>query len=287
MITEGFLARHYHGRRGGRDIALLDVAQDYALKLMSDKGLFDLGLTFKGGTALRKFRMGHQGRFSKDLDFAANEEGLGDLLFEQLHGASLYEVVFRAEVITPDRRALFHVETPLGSPQVDARIEVIPRAPWLLKEVREPIHLFVHQGYEFAPVAAPVMRLEESLAEKLAALRRRRLARDLYDLAWLSAVPFSEDLVRKLTHLKIYMDCVVDRLDERPFDPQSDVLNRQPGDFEPEDIGLLAGEVDIPKWLEAVRRRFGFLANQTEEEKEWAQCNGRDLEGIRAVIRSL
>jgi hypothetical protein len=41
MITEGYLALHYQGRRGGRDVALLDVAQDYALKLLFDE-LFQL-----------------------------------------------------------------------------------------------------------------------------------------------------------------------------------------------------------------------------------------------------
>lgn len=60
MITEGYLARHYQGRRGGRDVALLDVAQDYALRLLFDAGLFELGLTFKGGTALRKYRVNGQ-----------------------------------------------------------------------------------------------------------------------------------------------------------------------------------------------------------------------------------
>ena len=61
MITEGYLARHYQGRSGGRDPALLDVAQDYALKVLHDEGLFDLGLAFKGGTALRKYRAGNFG----------------------------------------------------------------------------------------------------------------------------------------------------------------------------------------------------------------------------------
>ena len=65
MITEGDLARHYQGRRGGRDPALLDVTQDYALKLIHDAGLFDLGLTFKGGTALRKYRVGTAGRSTR------------------------------------------------------------------------------------------------------------------------------------------------------------------------------------------------------------------------------
>ena len=68
-ITEGHLARHYQGRRGGRGPALLDIAQDHALALLHAAGLFQRGLVFKGGTSLRKFRAGAAGRFSTDLDF--------------------------------------------------------------------------------------------------------------------------------------------------------------------------------------------------------------------------
>lgn len=42
------------------DAALLDVAQDYALKHLHDQGLFDLGFVLKGGTSLRKLRAGER-----------------------------------------------------------------------------------------------------------------------------------------------------------------------------------------------------------------------------------
>jgi hypothetical protein len=69
MITQGYLARHFQGRSGMRDPALLDVAQDYALKHLHDQGAFELGIVLKGGTSLRKLRAGNAGRFSTDLDF--------------------------------------------------------------------------------------------------------------------------------------------------------------------------------------------------------------------------
>lgn len=166
MITEGYLARHYRGRRGGRDPALLDIAQDYALKIIQDAGLFDLGLTFKGGTALRKYRVGASGRFSTDLDFAGEEGGLGELLFEALDGAVLHEVRFAIGVVTAGRRAKLRVETPIGNPRIDARIEVSPRAPWLTPEWVQPVPFPVHRGYEFVPVSLPVMVLEEILAPR-------------------------------------------------------------------------------------------------------------------------
>jgi len=39
-ITEGHLVRHYQGAKGGRDAALLDIAQDHALFLLHQAGLF-------------------------------------------------------------------------------------------------------------------------------------------------------------------------------------------------------------------------------------------------------
>lgn len=37
-ITEGHLARHYQGRKGGRGPALLDIAQDHALAHLHNAG---------------------------------------------------------------------------------------------------------------------------------------------------------------------------------------------------------------------------------------------------------
>lgn len=69
------------------DAALLDVAQDYALRFLHDQGLFDLGIALKGGTALRKLRAGNAGRFSTDLDFAAPDAEAGELLLDTIDGA--------------------------------------------------------------------------------------------------------------------------------------------------------------------------------------------------------
>lgn len=286
MITEGYLARHYQGRRGGRDPALLDVIQDYALKIISDSGLFTMGLTFKGGTALRKYRVGSAGRFSTDLDFSADEEGLGDLLLETLDGNELYDVRFSIEVVSPGRRGTLNVTTPLGSPHIGAKIEVSVRRPWLPPEWLDPIYIPVHQAYEFQPVKAPVMVLEESLAEKLAAFRRRVLLRDLYDLALFHIGSFDEDLVRKFTYLKVFMDVVEDGLGSGPFQPDKDILlPRRASDFLPENIGFLVGNIDIPLWLNRVQTRFNFLENPTQEEVRWSQCNPKDAYEVRSIIK--
>ena len=215
MITEGYLARHYQGRKGGRAPALLDVAQDYALKIVADSGLFTMGLTFKGGTALRKYLVGTAGRFSIDLDFAAEEEGIGDLLFETLDGKELYDVRFSIEIDTPGRRGRLN-----------------------------------------------------------------------YDLALFHTGQFNQDRVRELTYLKVFTDVTEDGLGTGPFEPNEDILRpRKASDFLPEDIGILAGEVNISLWLEKVHSRFDFLGNKSEEQKRWSQCNPKDAYEVRKVIQ--
>jgi uncharacterized protein len=132
------------------------------------------------------------------------------------------------------------------------------------------------------------MTLEETLAEKLAAFRRRALVRDLYDLTWFSHGTLDTELVRRLTYLKVFIDVVEDNLGARPFDPQQDILRqRKASEFLAEDIGLLTAKVDISEWLQIIRTRFDFLSQPTEEERRWAACNPGDTYGVRRVIENL
>lgn len=121
MITQGYLSRHFQGRHGMADAALLDVAQDYALKHIHDQGLFDLGVVLKGGTALRKLRAGNAGRFSTDLDFMAPDADTAALAFDTLDGAELFDVSFKVEQ-RDALRAKLVVDTPLGQPGIPARL---------------------------------------------------------------------------------------------------------------------------------------------------------------------
>jgi hypothetical protein len=71
-LTRALITRHAAGRRDAYDAALLDVAQDHLLYLLAQLEVFSADeLVFKGGTSLRKCRLGNDGRFSTDLDFAA------------------------------------------------------------------------------------------------------------------------------------------------------------------------------------------------------------------------
>ncbi len=129
-LTVGLVTRHFQNRASGWDPAMLDIAQDHALCHLHEQGLFDLGLVFKGGTALRKCRAGATGRFSTGLDFAAAEPGLAELVLTTLDGHSCHGFAFsltrpdvaagRADldVAAPLTRRPPHPAGPIGSDRI-------------------------------------------------------------------------------------------------------------------------------------------------------------------------
>ena len=281
MITQGYLARHFQGRRGMADPALLDVAQDYALKFLHDQGIFDLGIVLKGGTSLRKLRAGNAGRFSTDLDFATPNIDTAGLLLDTLDGAELFDVRFSlAERETLRARLL--VDTPLGQPHIPARIEISPRGLWLPTQLSTPVVLPVHAGYEFTLPAIPAPALEESLSEKLAAWRRRHKLRDLYDLDLFGRGSLDEPLIRRLLVLKVWHDVVDDGLGTKPFDPAEIIaeVRRLPH----EDIGLLTQPVDPVTWLARVRTRYAFVTQLDATEHRLARCNPGDRHEVSRLV---
>jgi len=284
VITEGLLLRHCQGQRMFRDGALIDIAQDHALHLLHDAGLFDLGLVFKGGTALRKFRLGTAGRFSTDLDFAVGERGLAELLFERLHDASVDGFTFTVEQLVPARRALLRIESAFGSPAIPARIDITHELPWLPPDLIDPVAMPVHRAYGIPLRPTAVIRLEELLAEKLARYRRDSLARDLYDLAWFSTRAFDEALVRRLAVLKIWRDINVDGLGRGPIDPEDILRPRARSEFQEEAIGFLTSPIAIDEWIAAVRKRYVFLRDVDDVEQVLLAANPRDSRTVQALI---
>lgn len=285
-ITEGHLVRHYQGAKGGRDAALLDIAQDHALHRLYQLGLFEQGLVFKGGTALRKFRAGNSGRFSTDLDFSAPDESLALAVLEDLDDVEIDGFTFALKNIGDDgRRADLTVGTPFGTPRLGAKVELARHALTLEPEQLEPVALPIHTRYDFLLPTLPVVRTEEAIAEKLARFRRVPLARDLYDLHWYAtAGALDEALVRRLWVLKVYRDITVDGRGVKPIDP-SDVLNAWNADvFRPEDIGYLTKPVRLDEWLTTVRTRYAFLADLDADERRWAEVNARHLHEVTAAL---
>jgi predicted nucleotidyltransferase component of viral defense system len=286
MITQGYLSRHFQGRSGMADAALLDVAQDYALTYLHNEGAFDLGIVLKGGTSLRKLRAGNDGRFSTDLDFAAPNVDTGELLLDMLDGAELFDVGFRLDR-REHLRARMVVQTPLGQPRIPARVEISPRPLWLPSQLRTPVALPVHDGYEFTLPAIPAPALEESLAEKLAAWRRRGKLRDLYDLDLFGRGALDEPLIRRLLVLKVWHDVVDDGLGARPFDPAEIVADVDRRRLTSEDIGLLTQPVDPVNWLARVRSRYAFVTSIDKVEERVARCNPGDRYEVSQLVEAL
>ncbi len=181
MMTEVAFRRYAHAAGAARDVTLLDVVQDYVLEYMRREGLFEDTLVFKGGTALRKYVFGADGRFSVDLDFALRTDDPADvdLAFDLLDGAEFADVR-----ITLERRrgtaALLRLETPLGPVVEPAAVSVRPAGPWLPPgELAPQSFPLLDRGLEFARASLPVLDPREMAAEKIAAFWRRRAARDL------------------------------------------------------------------------------------------------------------
>lgn len=288
-ITEEHLVRHYQGAKGGRDVALLDIAQDHALFLLHQAGLFNQGLVFKGGTALRKFRAGNSGRFSTDLDFTAPGDNLPLAALEALDGAGLDGFSFAVENLGDDgRRGDLRIETPFGRPNLGAKIELARHRLSLIPDVLDPIRLPIHRRYDSTVPPTPVIRTEEAITEKLARFRRVSLARDLYDLQWYATNGImNEPLVRRLWVLKVYRDVVADGRGTPPIEPDDILAARTSSDFRPEDIGYLTKPVRIDEWIATVRTHYAFLADFDADEYRWTQCNGGDRDEVETTLATI
>lgn len=287
MITEGHLARHYQGRSGGRGPALIDIAQDHLLFHLADQGLFDLGISLKGGTAIRKLWAGNAGRFSTDLDFAGLDDTAAELVLEAVDGALVGPFGFTIESIDGTLRARVLITSPFGSPEVPARLDLGRRPLWLAPQPAQPIALPIHERYDFDLPAVPAAQLEEIISEKLARYRRASLARDLYDLAWFASRPFDEPLVRRLTVLKVWHDVVDDGLGMAPFDAEQVLRLREEREFQPEAIGYLTTPVDIHSWVAAIAARFRFLRDLDDFEQRVARCSRADEWEVRQAVAGL
>lgn len=185
------------------------------------------------------------------------------------------------------RRGALIVDTPFGRPQLGAKVELALHALSLEPDLLMPIHLPVHDRYDFTLPPTPVVRTEEAIAEKLSRYRRVALARDLYDLAWFaSSGALDERIIRRLWILKTYRDVVIDGRGAKPIDVHDVLRPRLAAEFRPEDIGYLTQPVRITEWINTVRARYSFLADVSDEEARILQCNGRDLYLVESELAS-
>ena len=284
-LTKALVQRHA-GRPDAYGAALLDIAQDHLLSVIASAGFFDTGeLVFKGGTSLRKCRLGPAGRFSTDLDFVAPNEDVVLDVCDAINGSSVTGFHFNLETDRGDGRhwRLRVVHKELGSPNIDASVEFarrpLLRPPEQLGFLPSP----VHKAYEITMPVLPVIAEAEACAEKLARYRRISLARDLYDLAQFAQRPIDEPLVRRLWVIKVWGDVVDDNRGPKPLDPNDILQNRTEADYRPESIGTLTRPIEIPAWEHIVRTRFAFLADLDPDEQQWARCDPRDRRAIEGL----
>lgn len=259
QLSRALVSRHASGRYGAYGAALLDVAQDHLLWLLAEERLFDDGrLIFKGGTSLRKFRLGNSGRFSTDLDFTAPNDDVVAAC-EVMNGAVIAGFTFVLDEESNDARhwRLRVTHTDLGTPGVDAAVEFARRPLACLPERLGFIESPIHKAYEIRLPELPVIAVEEAIAEKLARYRRVPLARDLYDLAKFAERTFDEALVRRLWVLKVWGDVVNDGRGSPPVDPTDVLTQRRASVFKQESIGLLVDPAEIPRWEGQILRVRG------------------------------
>ncbi len=291
-LTRALVARHALGRAEAYDAALLDVAQDHLLYLLSQTVQFgDNRLVFKGGTSLRKCRLGNVGRFSTDLDFSAPDDEVVLEVCELIDGARVGGFEFGVQSTRGDGRhwQLRVRHTELGEPRIVASVEFARRPLALPSELLAFIQLPIHKAYGFGLPTLPVVAEAEACAEKLARYRRVALARDLYDLNHFASRTIDEPLVRRLWVLKVWGDVVDDRRGTRPLRVEDVLAARSEHDFQPDSIGVLTRPVAMAAWEARVRKRFAFLTDLDADEQRWAACDERhrrEVENALAVLRS-
>jgi predicted nucleotidyltransferase component of viral defense system len=286
-LTRALVNLHGASRADNYDAALLDIAQDHLLWLLAELRLFDGGdLILKGGTSLRKCRLGAAGRFSTDLDFACPSEEHVLAVCEAIEGAAVSGFQFSLSSTRGDGRhwtlTVEHAE--LGRPNIGASVEFARRPLVLAPEVLPFLELKVHRGYEVLLPSLPVIAEAEACAEKLARYRRTALGRDVYDLAKMAGHPIDEALVRRLWVIKVWGDVVDDGRGSGPLDPADVLTERSEQDFAPGSIGKLTQPVDLVAWERLVRQRFRFLADLDDDERRWIACDPRHRREIEAAL---
>jgi predicted nucleotidyltransferase component of viral defense system len=304
-ITVGRIAQHTptNAGAGGRDAAIIDVAQDLLLRELHAEGILD-ALVFKGGTALRKLYAGHEGRFSTDLDFSLvsahdDPDDVTLALVEAITGRSIGPFTYD----TQERRGkwLMTFAHPFGDEGagLSSKLDVSPPV-WLDPAHRGWVPMPVHAAYgDLQLPQLQTMRLEENLAEKISRLNRTTTARDMYDLAWIAANErrlggLDKPLIRRLVVLKIWVDAhgvtgskASWKAAHEPsaFDPGQWLRRRTAAEFDLEDIGALAVPPPTEKELaEQVRMHYTFLAGLDDLERQIALARGQDR---HIVLREL
>jgi predicted nucleotidyltransferase component of viral defense system len=284
------LAAVYRGR--GRNEAYLEFAQEHFLDWLRLEGLFeDDAVVLRGGTAIRKFVLGNEGRFSTDLDFAVGDPIYADHIVERLDQRVSHEgVTFVLDKYdAAARKGAWHAETAEHGASLPASLDFSPR-PLLLPAThpeRARIPGIERRFLGFEPVNPPVADLLETVAEKLSRFRRTMLGRDVYDLATVARrVDDRLALLREVLCFKAYFDRVEEGRDTLPvpFTGGDEFVGRDPDLVTgAHDLGLLAHDrTDMAALLETVGAVYGRMGEPAgDTEARLAACRFDDLHWAR------
>jgi predicted nucleotidyltransferase component of viral defense system len=290
LVAINQLAAVYRGR--GRDEAYLEFAQEHFLDWLRTEHLFeDEAVVLKGGTAIRKFVLGNEGRFSTDLDFAVADPTFADHILERLRDGITHEgvsfVLEKSDRVA--RKGTWHAETSEHGASLPASLDFSARAMLLPPTIpaRARIPGVDRRFLGFDPVQPPVADLLETVAEKLSRFRRTMLGRDVYDLA--AVTRLVEDrlpLLREVVCFKAYFDRVEEGRDTLPvpFVGGWEFAARDASKVVgADDLGLLSRDhVDIPGLLRVIEATYVRIGGPTgESETRLAACHFGDVHWAR------
>ena len=284
------LAAVYRGR--GRNEAYLEFAQEHFLDWLRTEHLFDgEAVVFKGGSAIRKFVLGNEGRFSTDLDFAVADPMFADHILERLGSGVTHEgVSFVLDRLDQTaRKGTWHAVTSEHGESLPASLDFSARSMLLppTYPARAAIPGVERRYLGFTPVQAPVADILETIAEKLSRFRRVMLGRDVYDLAAVSRhVDDRLPLLREVLCFKAYFDRVEEGRDTLPvpFAGGIEFAGRDPAMVVgADDLGLVARDrVDMPAMLAAIEVSYSRIgAPAGGDEIRLATCRFADLHWAR------
>jgi predicted nucleotidyltransferase component of viral defense system len=274
MLTQAQVQR-YSNESGLRDIMIAEkeVVLTFLLQLLSERGILSR-LAFKGGTCLRKMFVGAQGRFSTDLDFTGmGEHDHGDVILDMM--AAFEQPYHGIQFGIPDE-GYYETQDALSSginptyahdwnqSSSEIKLQISRReTPTLPTEQRAQIEQSYFRFLPFAPAEIVCLALAEILAEKIRACYQRNKARDIYDLGTFATRPLDQARIRRLVVLKLWQA-------RDTFDPARLIQKFEDGrEFDWDDLRQLlnrAVNIDRDRITRDCVKRFGFLANLTEDE---------------------
>ena len=286
LVAINQLAAVYRGR--GKNEAYLEFAQEHFLDWLRAEHVFaDEAVVLKGGTAIRKFVLGNEGRFSTDLDFAVSDQAYADHILERLRDGITHQgVTFVLDDYDPEaRKGTWHAETPEHGRSLPASLDFSARSMLLPATYpdRAPIPGVSARLMGFELPKPPVADILETVAEKLSRFRRVMLGRDVYDLAAVTRhVDGRLPLLREVLCFKAYFDRVEEGRDTLPvpFAGGTEFAGRDPSQVVgAEDLGLLARDrVDISALLRTIEGFYPRIGAPTGEvEIRLATCRLDDL----------